>query len=128
MSIQVILNQLEDLYGKLLAAARFANDTLFKSPFFATKAPKLLFYCIEQCQEIMALGKLPYTMEQVIANALRLLMALKIFLTQEFNTWENMTIKMYPALKTFIHEAYSRCLNSMELRNMSLSSSYVWQV
>ncbi len=76
----------------------------------------------------MALGKLPYMTEQVIANALRLLMALQIFLTQEFDTWENMTIKMYPALKTFIHEAYSRCLNSMELRNTSLSSSYMWQV
>jgi hypothetical protein len=79
MSIQFILNQLEDAYGKPLAAALFANDTLFKSPFATTKAPKLLFFCMEQCQEIMTLGKLPYTPEQVIANALHLLMAFQIF-------------------------------------------------
>jgi hypothetical protein len=33
-----------------------------QEPFHATEAPKILFYCIEQCQEIMTLGKLPYTM------------------------------------------------------------------
>ncbi len=70
------------------------------------------------------LGQLPYMMEQVIANALRLLMALQIFPTQEFNTWENMTVKTNPALKIFIHEAYSRSLNSMELCNMSSSLGY----
>ncbi len=86
MSIQVILNQLEDLYGKQSAAALFANDTLFKSLFFVPEAPKLLLYCIEQFQEIMTLGKLQYTTEQVIANVLRLLMALQILVTREFNT------------------------------------------
>jgi hypothetical protein len=70
MSIQFILNQLKDVYGKPLAVALFANDTLFKSPFTATKAPKLLFYRVEECQEIMTLGKLPYTPKQVIADAL----------------------------------------------------------
>jgi hypothetical protein len=63
MSIQFILNQLEDVYGKPSTAAHFANDTLFKSPFAATKAPKPRFYHMEQCQEIMTLGKLPYTPE-----------------------------------------------------------------
>jgi hypothetical protein len=75
----------------------FANITLFKSPFHATEAPELLFYHIEQCQEIMTLGKLPHTMEQVILNALCLLMALQIFPLREFDTWENTTIKTYPA-------------------------------
>ena len=63
MSIQVVLAQMEDLYGKPLAAALFANNALFKIPFHSTEPPpKLLFYRIEQCQEIMTLGKLPYTM------------------------------------------------------------------
>ncbi len=31
---------------------------------------------------------------------------------------------MYPTLKTFIHEAFSCCLNSMELRNTSSSLGY----
>jgi hypothetical protein len=77
----------------------------------ATKAPDLLFYCIEH-QEIMTLGKLPYTMEQVISNALCLLMASQIFPLRELDMWEYTTIKTYPALKTFIHEAYSCNLNS----------------
>jgi hypothetical protein len=79
--------------------------------------PKLLFYRIEQCQEIMTLGKLSYMLEQVILDVLCLLMALQIFPLREFDTWENTTIKTYPSLKTFIHEAYSCCLNSMELCN-----------
>jgi hypothetical protein len=107
MLIQVILNQIEDSYGKPLAVVLFANNALSKSPFHATETPELLFYCIEQCQKIMTLGKLPYTMEQVILNLLCLLMALQIFPLRELNTWEITTIKTYPALKTFIHEAYS---------------------
>jgi hypothetical protein len=35
--IQVILTQIEDLYGKPLAVALFANNTLFKSPFHVTE-------------------------------------------------------------------------------------------
>ncbi len=58
MSIQFILNQFKDAYGKPLAVALFANNTLFKSKFSATNAPELLFYRIKQCQEIMTLGKL----------------------------------------------------------------------
>jgi hypothetical protein len=104
--------------------ALFVNDTLFKSPFNTTEAPKILFYRIEQCQEFMTLGKLPYTMEQVILNALCLLMASQIFPMREFNMWENMTVKTYPALKTFIYETYSRCLNLMELHNTPSSLGY----
>jgi hypothetical protein len=124
MLIQVILNQMEDLYGKPLAAALFANNVLFKSPFNVTEAPELLFYRIEQCQEIMTLGKLPYTMEQVTSNVLCLLMALQIFIKREFDTWENMTVKTYPALKTFIHDAYSCRLNLMKLCNTLSSLGY----
>jgi hypothetical protein len=122
--IQVIFNQMEDLYRKPLTVTLFANDTLIKSPLHATEAPKLLFYHIEQCQEITTLGKLPYTTEQVISNALCLLMGLQIFPLRESDTWENTAIKLYPAFKTFIHEAYSCCLNSMELHNRSSSLGY----
>jgi hypothetical protein len=73
----------------------------------------------------MTLRKLPYTMKQVIQNALRLLMASNIFWMREFDTGENSMVKTYPALKTFIHhEVYSRHLNSMELCNTSSSLGY----
>jgi hypothetical protein len=66
---------------------------------------------MEQCQEIMTLGNLPYTPAQVIVNILHLLMASTIFPNQEFETWDAMMVKMYPALKMFIHEAYTQRLN-----------------
>jgi hypothetical protein len=100
MSIQDILNQLEDLYGKPMSGALFANNTLLKSPFGAIRAPKL-FYHIDKCQEIMTLGKLPYTTKQIIQNALRLLMALNTFPMQEFDMFENVPTNTYPALKMF---------------------------
>jgi hypothetical protein len=64
------------------------SNTLFKRPFHTIVAPKLLFYRIEQCQEIMTLGMLPYMMEHTI-----LLMALQIFPLREFDMWENTTIE-----------------------------------
>jgi hypothetical protein len=110
MSIYEILSQLEDRYGKPSSGALFATDNCFKSAFGANKAPELLFYCMEQCQEIMTLGKMPYTSEQIINNTLCLLMALNIFPMNKFNKWETQTIHTYPALKTFIHKDIPSCL------------------
>ncbi len=85
MLIHEILTQLEDGYGKPSSGVPFATDNCFKSAFGANEAPELLFYHMEQCQEIMTLGKMPYTPEQIINNALRLLMALNIFPMNEFD-------------------------------------------
>jgi hypothetical protein len=75
MAIELILTQIESSYGKPSAAMLFANDTLFKSPLAANNSPESLFYRMEQCQEIMTLGNLAYTHEQVIANAVWIFMA-----------------------------------------------------
>jgi hypothetical protein len=127
MSIHEILTQLEDRYGKPSNGALFATDNCFKSAFGANKASELLFYRVEQCQEIMTLGKMPYMPEQIINNALRLLMALNIFPMNEFDEWETQTVQTYPALKTFIHEAYTRRLNAMEICNTSGQMGYAAQ-
>jgi hypothetical protein len=119
-----ILNQMEGSYGKPSSGVLFTTNTLFKSPFATTKAPEILFYSIKQCQEVMVVGKLPYTTEQVIQNALCLLMASNISPMRESDTWGNSTVKTYPALKTFIHRAYLQCYNSMELHNTSSSLGY----
>ncbi len=102
----------------------FQNDTLFRSPFPATKAPEMLFYRIKQCQETQILAQDPYSKTQIINNALRLLMQLGIFPLKEFNIWETITPKTYPALKTFIHEAYTRCLTAMQLCNTTGIQGY----
>jgi hypothetical protein len=125
MSIHEILTRLEDGYGKPSSGVLFATDNCFKSAFGLNEAPELLFYHMEQCQEIMTLGKMPYTPEQIINNALCLLMASDIFPMNKFNKWETQTVKTYPALKTFIHKAYSRRLNTMELCNRGSQMGYV---
>jgi hypothetical protein len=66
MSINVILNQLQDSYGKPNMMTLFNNNALFRSPMTPTNSPEMLFYCIEQCQEIQPIGKLPNSNDQII--------------------------------------------------------------
>jgi hypothetical protein len=47
-----------------------------------------------------------------------------IFPLKEFDTWEMITPKTYPALKTFIHEAYTRRLMAMQLCNTAGLQGY----
>jgi hypothetical protein len=53
----------------------------------------MLLYRIEQCQEIQCIGKLPYSDEQIIANAVQILIQANIFPLKEFDTWESKTPK-----------------------------------
>jgi hypothetical protein len=68
MSVCSILEQLESSYGKPDTMSLFQNNVLFQSPFLATKAPKMLFYQIEQCQEIQTIAQALYTPKQIIGN------------------------------------------------------------
>jgi hypothetical protein len=52
MSIINILNQLQNSYGKPNMMALFTNNTLFRSPMTPGGSPEMLFYRIEQCQEV----------------------------------------------------------------------------
>jgi hypothetical protein len=117
MTIRVILEQLEASYSKPDTMTIFQNNNLFRSLFPATEAPEMLFHRIEQCQEIQTLAQDPYFNTQIINNTVSLLMQSNIFPLKEFNTWETITPKMYPALKTFIYEAYTLCLMVMQLHN-----------
>ncbi len=79
MSIIDILDQLQVSYGKPNMMMLYTNETLFRSPMTAGNLPKMLFYRIEQCQEIQPIGNLPYSKEQIIANAVRILLQANIF-------------------------------------------------
>jgi hypothetical protein len=127
MRVHLIIKQLETLYGKLDTMLLYHNDVLFQSLFLGTKAPEMLFYRIEQCQEIQTIAQDPYMPKQIIGNAVHLLMQSGIFPLKEFDTWEVTTAKTYPILKMFIHEAYSRCLTTMQLRNTVGQQGYVNQ-
>jgi hypothetical protein len=112
-------------YGMPDAMVLFNNDTLFRSPFSPAKAPAMLFYCTEQCQEIQTIGQDPYSPTHIINVVVCLLMQPGIFPIKEFKTWDAMPNKTYPGLKTFIHEAYTRRLTAISLRNSVRSLSYV---
>ena len=76
---------------------------------------EMFFYRIEQCQEIQIIGKVPFTTEQIIASAIRLLIGSNLLPHKEFDTWEAMPIKSWATLKTFIQEAYGRHHTSLSL-------------
>ncbi len=98
MSVNNILNQFQDLFSKPNMMTLFHNDTLFHSQMAPTNSPKMLFYQIEQCQEIQRIGKLPYSDEQIIANAIRICIQANIFPLKELDMWEAATINTYLTL------------------------------
>ncbi len=125
MSVRLILEQLEGSYDKPDMMTIHQNNLLFQSPFLPSKAPEMLFYRIEQCQEIQMIAEDPYTPKQIISNAIRLLMASEIFPLKKFHTWVVMPNKTYPILKTFVHEAYTRRLTSIQICNTAGQKGYV---
>jgi hypothetical protein len=124
MSIINILDQLDGTYSKPDTMTLLQNNTHFRCAFNPTDAPKSLFYRIEQCQEIQVLACDPYTDTQIINNAVRLLMQANIFPLKEFDDWDFITPKMYPALKIFIGGAYTRRILAQQLCNMAGQMGY----
>jgi hypothetical protein len=124
MSIIDILAQLQNSYGKPNMMTLFNNDTLFRSPMKPGDSPEMLFYRLEQCQEVQRVGKVPYSDKQIIANAIRVLATSNIFPLKEFDMWEATAAKTYPALKMFFHEAYGRRLTAIELHTTTGQTGY----
>ncbi len=69
MSILDILTQLQDWYGKPTMMTLYQNDVTFWAAMAPTNSSEMLFYRIEQCQEIQCIQKLPNSNDQIIANA-----------------------------------------------------------
>jgi hypothetical protein len=74
MSVLEILTQLQDSYGLPDMMTLFQNEALFRSKMAAGDSPETLFYRLEQCQEVQVIGKVPFSTEQIILNAVRILM------------------------------------------------------
>ena len=73
------------------------------------------------------IGNLPYSKEQIIANAMRIFLQANVFPLKEFDTWDAVTPKSYPTLKTFIHAAYGRRLTALALCSTSIQNGYAYQ-
>jgi hypothetical protein len=128
MSIINILGQLQVSYGKPNMMMLYTNNTLFRSPMTASDLLEMVFYRIEQCQEIQRIGNLPHSEEQIIANAVCILLQANIFLLKEFDAWDAVIPKSYPTLKTFIHAAYGHRLTALALCSTSGQNGYANQM
>jgi predicted nucleic-acid-binding Zn-ribbon protein len=125
MSIREIIVHLTTNYGVPDAMVMHNNDLLFRSPFPATEAPEMLFHRLEQCQEVQTIGQDPSLATHIMNVAVRILMQSGMFQPKEFETWAAMPNKTYPLLKTFVHEAYTRRLTEINLRNTAGALGYV---
>ncbi len=124
MLIQDILTHIETSYGKPMPMALYNNGILFWSAKSTTDSPEMLFYRIKQCQEIATLAGDPFTPMQIMNTVMHILMQEQALPSKEFDTWEQMAGKTYPGLKTFVHEAYTRRLQSLALRTTTGQQGY----
>lgn len=124
MSIQDILSQLEMTFGRPSGTVLFSNNTTFTAPFNPAETPETLFRRVEECQEVAVLGRTPYSNAQIVGTTMYLFQQSGIFPTREFETWEAVTPKTWPALKLHVQGAFQRKLVANSMRATSGAMGY----
>ena len=116
MEVREIFNQITSTYGWPTPAALLQNDTLFRSVYSPQDAPEVLFWRIKDCQEVQILGEDPHTAQQLLNNAVHLLLQCGLY-TRDFEDWDRKTAsnKIWTNLKTFVQECYTRRLNATNI-------------
>ena len=111
-----MFDQITATYGRPTPTALLQNNTLFRSVYSPQDAPEVLFQRIEDCQEVQILGEDPYTAQQLLNNAVRLLLQTGLY-TRDFKDWDHKTAadKIWMTLKTFVQESYTHCLNATSI-------------
>jgi hypothetical protein len=125
MSIQLILVQLENSYGKPTANIIWNNNVLFTTNFNPLDVPEMLFHQIKQCQEVAIIGATPYMSAQLVNNTMHLLLKSGNFPTREFESWDAIQNKTWPVLKTFVHGGYAHKLVASNICNTTSQQGYV---
>ena len=124
MTVQEILSELETTFGRPSGTVLFNNNTTFAGPFNPMDTPETLFRRIEECQEIAVLGGAPYTNMQIVGTTMYLFQQSGIFPTREFETWDAVPAKTWPALKLHVQGAYQRKLVASSMRATSGAMGY----
>jgi hypothetical protein len=116
MEPREMFDQITATYGRPTPAALLQNDTLFKSVYSPQDAPEVLFRRIKDCQEVQILREDPYLAQQLLNNAVRLLLQTRLY-TRDFKDWDRKIAadKIWTNLKTFIQESYTRHLNATSI-------------
>ena len=87
MEPREMFDQITTTYGRPTPAALLHNDMLFRSVYSPNDAPEVLFRRIEDCQEVQILGEDRYTAQQLLKNAIRLLLQCGLY-TRDFEDWD----------------------------------------
>ena len=76
--------------------------------YFPQDAHEALFRRIKDCQEVQILGEDPYTAQQLLNNAVRLLLQTGLY-NCDFEDWDRKIAadKIWMTLKTFVQECYT---------------------
>jgi hypothetical protein len=116
MEVREIFDQITSTYRRPTPAALLQNHTLFQSVYSPQDAPEVLFRCIEDCQEVQIFGEDPYTAQQLLNNAVRLLLQCGLY-TRDFEDWDRKIAsdKIWTNLKMFFQECYTRRLNATNI-------------
>jgi hypothetical protein len=116
MELCMIFDQMTVTYGCPTPAALLKNDSLFRSVYSPQDASKVLFQCSEDCQEVQILGEDPYTPQQLLNNAVHLLLQCGLH-AREFDYWDCKPAaeKIWTNLKMFIQDVHTHRLNATSL-------------
>jgi hypothetical protein len=116
MELCKLFDQMMLTYGRAAPAALLQNDMLFRSIYSPQDAPKVLFQCSKDCQEVLILGKDPYTPQKLLNNAVHLLLQCGLY-TSGFDDWDHKSTanKIWTNLKMFIQEAYTCRLSATSI-------------
>jgi hypothetical protein len=116
MEPREMFDQITKIYCKPTPAALLQNDALFRSVYSPNDAPKVLFRHIEDCQEVQILGEDPYIAQQLLNNAVRLLLQCGLYI-RDFEDWDQISSsdRIWINLKTFVQECYTRRLNASSI-------------
>ena len=83
-----LFDQITATYRRPTNTAPIQKDTLFRSVYSPHDTPEVLFRCIKDCQEVQILGEDPYMAQQLLNNAVRLLLQSGVY-THDFKDWDS---------------------------------------
>jgi hypothetical protein len=120
MELCKIFDQLKLTNGWPTPAALLQNDMLLQSIYSPQDAPKVLFRQRKDYQEVQILGKDPYMPQQLLNNAMHLLLQCDLY-THKFDNLDRKVPvdKIWMNLKTFIQETHTRHLNTTSITTRS---------